>query len=143
VGPIVDLKSSLSYSEESVNGADVGVDLLLSFKNKVGGSAHISCNSVGLNRHQLMFLCKRATIMLENQNSFVRNFKINIYTDNGKHTIVSPNKYQDNEEKAKVELVKKIADRFVSACLKKQQMQPSMKEGWRVHQLIKIIKQKA
>lgn len=139
-GEIEDVKSSFCYSEKSLNGAETGVDLLLSFKSKLQGSTHISCNSVGLNRHQLIFRCERGTIILENRDSFVSNFKITIYTENGKKSIVPKKRALQDDQAARVKLVKKIAERFVSACIHKQQMKPSMKEGLRVQQLIKIIK---
>ncbi len=139
-GEIEDVKSNLSYSEKSVNGAEVGVDLLLLFKNNVDGSAHFSCNTIGLNRHHLVFQCEKASIILDNKNSFVSNFRITIYTENGEKSITPKKRTIKDDEKARVEVVKKIAERFVSACIHKQQMKPSMKEGLRVQQLIKIIK---
>jgi len=139
-GEIEDVKSTFSYSEKSINRAEVGVDLLLRFKNNIYGSSHISCNTIGLNRHQLIFRCERGTILLENRNSFVKNFKITIYTENRKKSINTHKKTTKSDEKARVDVIKKIAKKFVSACNNKQQMKPSMKEGARVAQLIKIIK---
>lgn len=137
-GKIEDVKSTFSYSEKSINSAEVGVDLLLSFKNNIYGSTHISCNTIGLNRHQLIFQCERGTIVLENKNSFVRNFRITIYTENGEKSIILKKKTIKDDEKARVDLVKKIAERFVFACIHKQQMKPSMKDGLRVQQLIAL-----
>jgi predicted dehydrogenase len=139
-GAIEDVKSAFSHSEKSVNGAEVEVDLLLRFKNNTQGSSHISCNTIGLNRHQLIFRCEKGTIQLENRNSFVRNFKITIYTENGEKSINTHKKTTKSDEKARVDVIKNIAERFVSACIHRQQMKPSMKEGARVAQLIKIIK---
>ncbi|OGH29306.1 MAG: hypothetical protein A3E40_00140 [Candidatus Levybacteria bacterium RIFCSPHIGHO2_12_FULL_37_9] len=139
-GEIEDVKSTFSHSEKSLNGAEVGVNLLLRFKNNIYGSAHISCNTIGLNRHQLIFRCERGTIQLANRNSLVRNFQITIYTENGEKSINTHKKTAKDDEKARVDVIKKIAERFVSACIHKQQMKPSMKEGVRVQQLIKIIK---
>ncbi len=155
-GEINDIKSNFSYSKKSLNKAEVGVDLLFGFKNKTRGMAHLSCDTVGLNRHQLIFKCKRGTIILENKNGFVKNFIITIYTDNGKKPIIyalrnrhsreggnpesKTNISTKTDEKARVEVIKKIAERFTLACINKQQMKPSIKEGLRVQQLIKIIK---
>ncbi len=163
-GEIEHIKSSFSYSEKSLNGAETGVDLLLRFKNGITGAAHISCDTIGLNRHQLIFRCEKATIILENRDSFVRNFELTIYTDplsspsfprpvlskvEGKRESSSVKKIFknnhinpviENDTKVRVGLVKKIAKRFISACVHNQQMAPSMKEGLRVQQLIEIIK---
>ena len=141
-GEIVDLKSNLVHSKKSVRGADVGADLLFRFSNNIRGSAHISCNTIGLNRHQLIFLCEKATIILENKNSFVRNFKIKIYTDSGKKSTIIKKGAQADNEKARVDLVKKIAKRFIRACRNKQQMKPSFVQGVRVAQLIESIRAK-
>lgn len=139
-GEIENVKSTFSHSEKSINGAEVGVDLLLRFKNNIYGSAHISCNTIGLNRHQLIFRSERGTIILENRDSIVRNFTITIYTENGKKSIILKKKTIKDDEKARADVVKKIAERFALACIHKRQMKPSMKEGVRVQQLIKIIK---
>ncbi len=139
-GEIEEVKSSFCYSEKSVNSAETGVDLLLRFKNNIYGSTHISCSTPGLNRHQLICRCENGSIILEYRDSFVRNFTITIYTENGKKSITLRRKILKTDEQARVDVVKKLAARFVSACIHRQQMKPSMKEGLRVQQLIKIIK---
>ena len=80
-GEITDTKSVLSYSTESLNGGEVGVDLLAKFKNGVTANTHLCCNTRGLNRHQLVFICKKATIVLENTRSFTSGFTVKIHTN--------------------------------------------------------------
>ena len=153
-GKILNLKSLLSYSKESLNGGEVGVDLLLKFKDNITGYAHLCCNARGLNRHQLIFICENGTIVLENEGSFISNFNIKIYTD-GKIRKVSVPKEKSirknshsaplsrasrDKEDERVEVVKKIASRFVDSIIYNKKVAPSFKEGARVQLLIEKIR---
>lgn len=141
-GEISKLKGTLYYSKESLNGGDVGTDILINFKNGVYGYAHLSCNSKDLNRHQLIFICENAKIVLENQNSITENFIIKIYTDDRiKQLSVAKEKgVKDESEDERVKVVKKLAARFVDACIHNKQVTPSFKEGVRVQELIEKIR---
>ncbi len=140
-GEFIDIKSLLSYSKESTNSGDVGVDLLLKFKNSISGYAHLRCDVSGLNRHQLIFHLEKATIILENENSITENFIIKIYTNTKIDQLDLPKDksgIQDEDERVKV--VKRLAARFVNSCIQKGLMIPSFKEGVRVQELIEKIR---
>lgn len=139
-GEIVDIKSNFSYSKKSLKGGEVKVDLILKFKKHINGYAHLSCNTVGLNRHQLIFQCEKGTIILENKNSIAGNFKISTQTENRKKVILPKKIFRKNDGKERVQVVKIIAERFILACKEKKQIKPSIKEGLRVQYLIKKIK---
>lgn len=139
-GEILGFKSLLIFSQESLNKGEVGVNLLLEFKDGVTGYAHLSCNTSGLNRHQLIFICENGTIVLENQNSITENFVIKIYSGDKikKLSLVKEKVAKDEDER--VRIVKKLAVRFVDGCIHKKQVTPSFKEGVRVQELIEKIR---
>lgn len=140
-GEILNVKSLFSYSKESKKGGEVGVDALLKFKNGVTGNARIYSNDKGLNRHQIIFICEKATIVLENENRVTENFTINIF--NGKipkQIFVKKNTVVGKNEDERVKIVKKIATRFVNGCINKNSVKPSFKEGLRVQKLIEKIR---
>jgi len=141
VGKVLNFRSVLSYSKESLNGREVGVDLILKFKNGVNGYAHLCCNVHGFARHQLIFVCKRGTIVLENVNGSNANFIIKIYTDKKTKQLSIPkeNYIQKNEDE-RVRIVKKIAKRFINSVAHNKKFAPSFKEGVRVQELIEKIR---
>lgn len=140
-GEITDIKSLLFYSKQSLNGGEVGVDLLLKFKNGIGGYAHLCCNSEHLNRHQLIFQCEKGTIVLENENSITDNFIIKINTF-GKSQQLSIEKEGITERNVdqRVRIVKKMAAKFIDSCISGKLITPSFKEGLRVQELIEKIR---
>lgn len=139
-GKISDLKSLISYSEESANDGETGVEVLLKFSNGVTGHAHLSCNSKGLSRHKLIFQCDKGTIVLENENAITARFIVTIYVkDEEKKVIYSQEEAKIGEDE-RVASVKKLASRFIYACINNQQIIPSFKEGVRVQELIEEIR---
>lgn len=141
-GEILDLKSLLSYSKESVNGGDVGVDLLLKFRNGVHGYGHIYCASKGLMRHKLIFQCEKGTIVLENRDSVTSGFVLKMYDQYGKEKIFRSKKRVDKNDE-RVSEVRKLASKFITACRKNTQVTPSFKEGMRCQKLIEIVRKNA
>lgn len=142
-GEISDLKSLLTYSKESINGGEVSVDLLLKFKKGILGHTHLSCNTGGLNKHQLIFNCDHGTIILENENSITENFSIKIYTNEGIKQLTIPKKQAvKKDEDERVAVIKKLADKFVNACIRRKFASPSFKDGLRVQELIEKIRLK-
>lgn len=144
IGEILNLKGFLSYSEDSLNGGEIGVDIFINFKNGIYGYAHLRCNSKDLNRHQLIFICEKATIVLENKNNVTDNFFIKIFSQNEQvHKIKQLSKQGariKTDEDERVRVVKEIASRFIDACIHKTQVTPSFKEGVRVQELIEKIR---
>ena len=138
-GEIADVKSIMSYSKENKNGAETGVDLILKFENDVTGYAHISCSCRGLTRHRLLFQCEKGTVLLENDKGVTDNFILKTYNENEQETLFVSDKIIGKEDE-RVKIVKRIAQRFVEACLNHKQMIPSFKEGLRVQELIEKIR---
>ena len=140
-GKILSFKSKLSYSKDSFNGGEVGVDLILKFENNVTGKAHFNCNNKKLNRHQLIFICEKATIILENKNGITSNFIIEIYTDSEtKELIISKDKNSKDDVDERVIVIKKIVARFIDSIIHKKKVTPSFNEGVRVQELIEKIR---
>ena len=140
VGEILDIKSIFSYSKDSINGGETGIDLLTRFKNEVRGCVHLHCDFRGLNRHQLIFQCERGTIILENENAITEGFIIKIYNENGVEKLLSKNVIMKKDEDERVRIIKKIAARFVDACIYNKQFVPSFREGVRVQELMEKIR---
>ncbi len=144
VGPTKSLKSCFSYSPDSLNGGEVGVDLDLEFIGGATGTAHISCDSDQM-RHQLIFTCQSGQIALENQQGITENFILKTIDNQGRETIIAsrdstPGKGPDNDER--VLIVNRLAKKFIDACLQGQQMIPSFVEGVRVQELIEQARKK-
>ncbi len=141
-GTLVDAKSLFTHSPLSLNGGEVGIDILLKFKSGVTGNAHVSCNSPGFIRHRLMFICERGVIVLENKNAIVDNFTVKTYGEDGEHVvkILKDKNLKNEDERAKI--VRKLAQRFVNACIHKKPMIPSFADGLRVQELIRTIRSK-
>jgi len=138
VGAITSLKSSFSYSPDSLNGGEIGVNLDLEFSEGATGFAHISCDSDQM-LHQLIFTCQSGQISLENQQNITEGFILKTIDNQGCETIIAsqdltPGKDADNDER--VLIVKRLAKKFIDACLQGQQMTPSFVEGARVQELI-------
>jgi len=143
-GEVVNLRSLLSYSPESKNGGEVGVNLLLKFKNGATGDAAIRCNDKHLYRHQLIFICEKATVVLESKQGVFENFTINIY--NGKEQkqlFVKKSKVSARNEDERVRVEKKFAARFVNGCINKKSVKPTFAEGLRVQKLTEEIRKQA
>jgi len=116
--------------------------MLLKFKSGATGNVHVSCNSPGLIRHRLMFVCERGVIVLENRNAIVDNFTVKTYSAAGERFVkVRKDKGRRGEDE-RVKTVRKLAKRFVDACTQKKQMAPSFAEGVRVQELIETIRRK-
>lgn len=140
-GEIVAGSNLLSFSKESKNGGEVGVDLLLNFKNGVRGNARIRIDVRGFKRHQLVFICERGTIVLENNKDVAKSFAISVHTENKQKTVrVKKDISTVKNEDERVVVVRKLAARFIKSCLARTPAKPSFKDGVRVQGLIEKIK---
>lgn len=139
-GAITDLRSLFTYADESVNGGETGVDLLLSFASGVTGTAHISCNSRERATHQLVFSCEQAVIVLENEGSVVDHFTVRVHANGRMETIAVREDKNLRGEGERVKIVRKLAKRFVDCCQKKKPMDPSFHDGLRVQELIAMAR---
>ena len=141
-GTIVGVKHEYTYSPKSLNGGEVGIDMLLTFKTGATGNVHVSCNSPGFVRHRLMFICEKGVIVLENQNAIVNNFVVKTYSIAGERLVkVKKDKGRSGEDE-RVKVVRKLAVRFVAACKSGKQMKPSFAEGVRVQELIEKFRER-
>lgn len=139
-GEITDIKSKFFYSKESLNKGEVGINLLLKFKNGVDGVAHLSCSSRASSSHKLIFECEEGEIILENRGSVVDSFTLKIHAD-GKNEIFKSNERNINStDDERVKIVRKLALRFTKACIQGKQVKPSFREGLRVQELIDKIR---
>ena len=139
-GKISGLENKLSSSKESINKGEVGIDLLMEFENGISGKAHLSSVSRDMNRHQIVFECRRGKVILENRDSIVGNFTLTIYNENGKKEVFMSHDQAVNSEDERVKIVRKLASRFVEACIRHEQVIPSFREGLRVQELIEKIR---
>ena len=139
-GKILDFKSQLLYSKESINSGEVGINLLLKFENGIFGYSHLCCNVRGLNRHQLVFVCEKGTIVLGNENGITSNFVIKIYTDEGVKQVSIPKEEDRVDEDERVKVVKKLTTRFIDSIVHNKKIIPSFSEGVRVQELIERIR---
>lgn len=139
-GRITDTRSLFTYSSESANGGEVGVDILLKFKSGISGYAHISSVSRGLVRHQLIFHCDNGVIILENRNAVVDDFSIRTYNQDGEKLLTLNKDINRNNEDERVKIVRKIATRFIDSCSHNKTTTPSFNEGVRVQELIEKIR---
>jgi len=139
-GKIINTKSVLAYSPESMNGGEVMADMLLEFEGGITGSAHVSCVTRGLIRHQLIFFCENGSIVLENKNAVVDNFTVTIFGQNGMKKLEVVKDENSKNEDERVKIVRKLAGRFINACLNKKGAYPSFKDGLRAQELIEKIR---
>ena len=139
-GEITDARGSFTYSPLSPGGAEVGVDLLLTFKNGATGNVHVSSNSPGFIRHQLIFFCERGVIVLGNRNAVVNGFTARTYGASGEKEIRMRKIPDRRGEDERVKMVRILTKRFVNACAGKGTMRPSFADGLRVQELIEKIR---
>lgn len=141
-GKITDTKTLFTRSPKSLNGGETGLDMLMRFENGATGDVHVSCNSPGLIRHRLTFICERGVITLESKNAVVDNFVIKTYGKGGERVMgVKKDKTLKNEDE-RVKIVRRLAKKFVDACIHRRQMVPSFADGVRAQELIGEIRAK-
>ncbi len=140
VGTVSKLATTFTYSKESKNGAETGVDMVVTFKNKATGQVHISCNTIGLQQHKLVFFCEKGTLVLESESGVTENFTLTIHTENKKKVIAVKKLKTKKNEDERVRTVEKLVTRFVEGVKKRVQVTPSFKEGVRVQELIEKIR---
>lgn len=139
-GPIAKITSSFTHSKRSVNGGEVGVDMLVTFASGVGGNVHVSCVSPGFVRHELTFYCERGVIVLGARNAVVDGFMVDVYTEHGLKRLPVQSLPSKKGEDERVKEVRKVASRFVRAARSGTPMQPSFSEGVRVEELIELAR---
>ncbi|MDO8552908.1 MAG: Gfo/Idh/MocA family oxidoreductase [bacterium] len=139
-GKIRETKTLFTHSPKSLNGGEVGLDMLVKFQNGATGDVHVSCNTPGIIRHRLMFVCERGIITLENKNAIVDNFAVKIQNEKGEKTVKIKKDNGRKQEDERVKIVRKLAKKFVVACTRKEQMEPSFADGLRVQELIQKIR---
>lgn len=138
-GEIKVANSRLINSSLSLNGGEVGVDLLFKSKSGTEGSAHLNCAAQGFKNHRLVFICERGVMVLENNKDVSKNFGLKIFK-NGKleGRRVKKNVLKKLDER--VTVVRNNADKFIKGCMRNKQVSPSFKEGLRVQKLIDEVR---
>jgi predicted dehydrogenase len=139
-GKCSSVRSPFTYADESLNGAEVGVDMLLRFTSGCSGTAHVCCNSRGPQRHRLVFHCEQGVIVLENEDRVVDGFRLETYDRRGKKQWKVKEDRDRKGEDERVKIVRKLATRFVDCCINHTQMSPSFREGVRVQELIEKVR---
>ncbi|MEK7480181.1 MAG: Gfo/Idh/MocA family oxidoreductase [Patescibacteria group bacterium] len=139
-GKIQDARASFTYSPKSLNGGEVGLDMLLKFKGGATGDVHVSCNTPKLVRHRLTFVCERGAIVLDGKNTITDKFTVTVSGKAGTHRVRVRKDTGRKGEDERVRSVKKLAERFVNACVAKKQTTPSFADGVRVQELIERIR---
>lgn len=134
----------LRSSPESLGGAEVAAELLFKCKEGITGTAHVCCNCPDTPHHRFTFVCKDATIILENEgDSVVDDFTVTIKRGGRSNMMkILPDKGLPGEG-PRVKIVRKLAKRFVECCKNKKPMHPSFAHGLRVQKLIDLIKKNA
>lgn len=139
-GKIKSVKVIAKHSPKSLNGGEVGFEMLLEFENGISGFVHVSSNTDGVIRHNLTFQFEKGIVILEGKNTITKDFTIKVLTD-GKEKILKIKKHKiKNKEDERVFAVKQIAERFVSSIKTRKQLSPSFKDGLRVQELIEKAK---
>lgn len=141
-GEIAKTKSFFSYAQEkSKKSGESGVDIILMFKNGMSGQVHFSSNAVGVNKHQVIFLCEKATLILESNEGVTENFMLTVCTLEQKQKVsLTKSKRTSKKEDERVAVVKKIAKRFIHGVKNNTHIKPSFVEGVRVQKLIESIR---
>ena len=117
----------------------------------MGGNVHVSSVATGINKHELKFICEKATIILESKKGVTENFTLKVLSKGKTKKIIvkkTKNKKsmprevysQSGGEDERVKIVRKIASRFVQGCKNKVQVTPSFIDGVRVQELIEEIR---
>ena len=139
-GPVKSIASTFTYSKESKNGAETGVDMVVTFKNKITGQVHVSCNTVGLTQHKLVFFCEKGTLILESESGVTEHFTLTACTETKKKSIAVKKMKNKKNEDERVRTVKKLATRFIQGAKNGTRVTPSFKDGARVQELIEKIR---
>lgn len=139
-GPIAEATAAFEYVSPGKSRVEVGFDMLLKFKNGITGYAHVSSNAPGYVCHRLVFQCEEGVIVLEARDAIVDSFTLTTYSHKGAKIVKVKNDIGKKGEDERVKSVRKLAQRFVDACLKGKRMSPSFVEGVRVQELIEKVR---
>ena len=136
-------KSSFEYAKESLNKTETQVNLEVEFENGAIGLLHIQCNNKLLNEHKLVVYGEKKNIVLINSSNIFDDFILTEYKvfEAGKKYKVSEVS-KDKSDDDRIQLIKKIAKRFIKCCDERKQMVPSFRDGLRVQELIEEIRMK-
>lgn len=139
-GTITALKCVRTYAPESLGGAEVEANMLLQFAHGITGDAHICCNNRKQTGHRLMFRCERGDILLQSDGGVVDNFIVETSVKGKKERVTVKKDLGQKNEDERVKIVRKLAERFVHACLEQKQMSPNFNDGLRVQTLLDLAR---
>lgn len=144
LGKISINSSKLTYSNESLGGAEVGVDITFTTKELGKGKAHILCNNKVNSKHILKITGSEGSLLLQNTTESFPNFRLYFYNTNKKKINIKTSSLSEiTDEDKRVPLIRKMSTKFINAIKKDSIMYPSFKEGSRVQQLIETIRLKS
>lgn len=132
-----------TYAKGNPNDGEAGFELLVKFKNGAVGNIHVSSNTTGMVRHRVAMRCEKGLLVLENKNAVIDNFTLTTYTHRGPKRISVKKIGGKGGDDERVKVVRKLARRFVVACLRGAPMRPSFIDGVRVQELIDTIRRNA
>lgn len=141
-GPMTILESHFGYSPESLNHAEVAVDLKVAFDNGIFGETHISCNNKSLQEHKLLIFGEKKNAILINSSNVFDDFVLKVSASSGElEKIYQEKLLKKRYEDDRVVLVSRLAQKFINSCSQNKQMSPSFREGARVQELISEIRE--
>lgn len=139
-GKITNIQNRLLFSSYDTYPSEEGVDMLLTFSNGVTGYAHFNSDTPGLKRHQLIFICEKATIILENKGESWVNFVIKICSNDRDKFLLKENKKVIMKNDDRVKVVKKMTSIFIDSIVNDKKIISSFAEGVRVQKLIEKVR---
>ncbi len=144
IGEITSVKSKISSSPKSVNGADTTIKMSILFKNDCKGNIDLDISDLDSQNHSIKFTGDNGTILLKNNStSFVDNFQL-ILNKNNEDKEITAKKYLNKSnlmnEDDRVKIVKLLAKKFVDWCELGEPSRPNFSDGVRVQHLIEMVK---
>ena len=141
-GRIIEAKSIFQYTPLT-NDGEAGFDIALKFRGGIAGNVHVSSNSTGFVRHQLIFQCTNGVIVLENHDAIVDRFTVTTYNAKGSRQLKVKSDIGKVGEDERVKSVRKLAHRFVHSIESATPMIPSFQHALRVEELIDVIRRES
>ena len=129
IGPIARLVASVS---DSGGKRDVIVDMQLAFKSGVPGAVSVSANAIGGLGHLVEIFGDRGALVLRNPGpNYFDGFSLSLRSRESESTVPI-----ERLEKDRIDVVSRIARRFIDAIVSRGTVEPNMRHGLRVQQLI-------
>lgn len=140
-GTVLAVSGKQTFTEDTPNDGDTGVDIQLQFEHGITGDAHINANNTEVRRHIVELVCEQGVLQLVNDTKVTEDFRLFVRVgDDTKEIVISETSDAIPGEDERVRIVKKLAARFVAGISNSTSVTPSFVAGVRVHQLIDMIR---